>query len=151
MLNQPHTILVVDDEPANLRMFTRLLRQHYKVVCAGNGDDALKILRSEKISLLIADQNMPGMTGVKLLRESMAINKDMVRMMVTGDTGTDTFISAITDGGAIRVIKKPWDPDNLLQIIKGALEKYEVALTTKQAVNRFKEASDLLTKVSRGS
>ena len=150
MLNQPHTILVVDDEPANLRMFTRLLRQHFKVICAKSGEEALKILRLEPVSLLIADQNMPGMTGVKLLGESKLINLDMVRIMVTGDTGSDTFFGAITDGGAIRVIKKPWDPDNLKQIIISALEKYEIALTTKQAVNRFKEASDLLNKVSKG-
>jgi two-component system, NtrC family, response regulator HupR/HoxA len=151
MLNQPHTILVVDDEPANLRMFTRLLRRHFKVICATSGEQALTLLRSEPVSLLIADQRMPGMTGVKLLRESMSINIDMVRMIVTGDTGSDTFISAIKDGGAIRVIKKPWDPDSLLQVIRAALEKYEIASTTKQAIDRFKEASDLLNKVSRGS
>src|SRR5215216_1320588 len=151
MLNQPHTILVVDDEPANLRLFTRLLRQNFKVICATSGEQALKLLRSEPVSLLIADQRMPGMTGVKLLRESMSINMDMVRMIVTGDTGSDTFISAIKDGGAIRVIKKPWDPDSLLQVIISALEKYEIASTTKQAIDRFKEASDLLNKVSRGS
>jgi DNA-binding NtrC family response regulator len=151
MLNQPHTILVVDDEPANLRMFTRLLRQHFKVICATSGEQALKLLRSEPVSLLIADQRMPGMTGVKLLRESMSINMGMVRMIVTGDTGSDTFISAIKDGGAIRVIKKPWDPDSLLQVIITALEKYEIASSTKQAIDRFKEASDLLNKVSRGS
>jgi DNA-binding NtrC family response regulator len=151
MLNQPHTILVVDDEPANLRMFTRLLRQQFKVICATSGNEALQILRSEKVSLLIADQRMPGMTGVKLLRESMSINMEMVRMIVTGDTGTDTFISALKDGGAIRVIKKPWDPDKLLQIIVAALEKHEIASTNKQAIDRLREASDLLTKVSRGS
>lgn len=150
MLNHPHTILVVDDEPANLRLFTRLLRQRFKVICAKSGEEALKILRLEPVSLLIADQNMPGISGVKLLRESKSINLDMVRIMVTGDTGSDTFLSAITDGGAIRVIKKPWDPDSLLKIIVAALEKYEVALSTKQAVSRFKEASDLLNKVSKG-
>jgi two-component system response regulator HupR/HoxA len=122
MLNQPHTILVVDDEPANLRMFTRLLRQQFRVICATSGDEALRILKSEKVSLLIADQHMPGMTGDKLLRESMSINMDIVRMIITGDTGTDTFINAIKKGGAVRVIQKPWDPDSLLQIIVAALE-----------------------------
>ena len=151
MLNQPHTILVVDDEPANLRMFTRLLRQRFKVVCAASGEEALKILRGEKVSLLIADHHMPGMTGDKLLRESMSINIDMVRMIVTGDNGTDTFISAIKQGGAVRVIKKPWDPDELLRIILAALEKYEVVLTNKMAIDRLKETSNLLGRVSRDS
>ncbi|HVG19657.1 MAG TPA: response regulator [Blastocatellia bacterium] len=151
MLNQPHTILVVDDEPANLRMFTRLLRQQFRVICATSGDEALRILKSEKVSLLIADQHMPGMTGDKLLRESMSINMDIVRMIITGDTGTDTFINAIKKGGAVRVIQKPWDPDSLLQIIVAALEKHEIVLTNKKAIDRLKEANDLLSRVSRGS
>ena len=132
-------------------MFTRLLRQQFKVVCATSGEEALKILRAEKVSLLIADQHMPGMNGDKLLRESMSINKDIVRMIITGDTGTDTFISAIKEGGAIRVIQKPWDPNNLLQIIVAALEKHEIVLTNKKAIDRLKEANDLLSRVSRGS
>jgi two-component system response regulator HupR/HoxA len=132
-------------------MFTRLLRQRFKVVCATSGAEALKILRSEKVSLLIADQHMPGMTGDKLLRESMSINIDIVRMIISGDTGTDTFISAIKEGGAVRVIKKPWDPDDLMQIILAALEKHEIVLTNKKAIDRLKEASDLLSRVSRGS
>lgn len=60
MLSQRYTILVVDDEPASLRMFERLLRNHYNVICANNGEEALKILKKEKVSLLISDHRMPG-------------------------------------------------------------------------------------------
>ena len=41
-------------------MFERLLRNHYNVICANNGEEALKILKKEKVSLLISDHRMPG-------------------------------------------------------------------------------------------
>ncbi|HKP86254.1 MAG TPA: response regulator [Blastocatellia bacterium] len=148
MSKQPHTILIVDDEPANIRLLERLLRPVFGVVKASNGPEALGILRSQKVSMLITDQRMPGMTGVELLRESIAINPDMVRMMITGDSANSTFIEAIKNGGAIRVVHKPWDPDKLMQIIVASLEKYDVVLATKQSINRLKQANERLKKVT---
>jgi len=149
MLTQKHTILVVDDEPASLRMFARLLRQHYKVICAASGQEALDVLKREKVSLLISDHRMPGMTGVELLRKSISIDPDMIRIIITGDNGTDTFISALKHGGATRVIKKPWDPDDLLQIIKSALEKHEIMLSNKQAIDQFMNTIKRLNKTPK--
>lgn len=151
MTQQPHTILIVDDEPANLRMLERLLRPAFKVLKAASGPEALAILKSEKVSMLITDQRMPGMTGTELLRESIAINPDTVRIMITGDSANSTFIEAIKNGGAIRVVHKPWDPDALMQIIVNSLEKYDVVLATKQALSRLKQANERLKKVTERS
>jgi DNA-binding NtrC family response regulator len=148
MAEHSHTILIVDDEPANIRMLERLLRPVFKVLKATNGQEALSILRTEKVSMLITDQRMPGMSGTELLRESIAISPDIVRIMVTADSANSTFIEAITNGGAIRVAHKPWDPDKLMQIIVSSLEKYEVVLATKQSLNRLKQANERLKKVS---
>lgn len=150
MLSQKYTILVVDDEPASLRMFERLLRQHYNVICATSGEEALNILKKEKVSLLISDHRMPGITGVELLQKSISIDPDMVRIIITGDTGIDTFVSALKHGGATRVIKKPWDPDELFQIIKSVLEKREIMLNNKQAVDQFMNSIKKLNKPSKG-
>ncbi|HMG32307.1 MAG TPA: response regulator [Blastocatellia bacterium] len=151
MLTKTHSILVVDDESANLRMFERLLRQRFRVLSASNGEEALSILRRERVSLLISDHRMPGMTGVELLRRSMEIDPDMIRMIVTADHGIDTFISALKEGGAIRVIPKPWDPDHLMQSVVFALEKHEVVVANRQAIDRLKQANHLLEQVSKRS
>ncbi|HEV8487181.1 MAG TPA: response regulator, partial [Blastocatellia bacterium] len=55
-----HTILAVDDEPANLRMVERLLRKDHRVLTAGGGEEALEILKREQVSLIVTDQRMPG-------------------------------------------------------------------------------------------
>src|SRR5436853_4003458 len=141
MLQQQHTILAVDDEHANLRLLERLLRHDYRVVTATNGDEALAVLRREKVSLIITDQRMPGMTGTELLRKSRTLDPDMVRMVVTANTDADTFIDAIKNSGAIRVINKPWDPDKVLDLVRNALEKYEVLVCNKQAINQLKQTN----------
>jgi DNA-binding NtrC family response regulator len=147
MMGRPHTILIVDDEPANLRMLERLLRPKFTVIKAISGQVALDVLRSKSISMIITDQGMPGMSGTELLRESLAIDPNLVRIMITGDLGSSTFIEAIKNGGAIRVIHKPWDPDNLMQIIVASLQKHELVLDNQQAISRMREANELLKRV----
>lgn len=149
MLNHTHTILAVDDEPANLRMMERVLRREFKVITATSGEAALAIIKQVKISLIITDQRMPGMTGTEMLRKGRSINPDMVCMVVTASTDTDTFIDAIKNSGAIRVIAKPWDPDTLMQNVKGALEKYELMVDNKQAISRLKLTNEDLDRVVR--
>ena len=147
MLGRPHTILIVDDEPANLRMLERLLRPRFTVIKAASGQEALHVLRSQSFSMIITDQRMPGMSGTELLVESLAIDPNLVRIMITADFGSSTFIEAIRNGGAIRVIHKPWDPDDLMQIIVASLQKHEFVLDNQQAINRLREANEMLKKV----
>ncbi|MGH9763014.1 MAG: response regulator [Blastocatellia bacterium] len=144
-----HTILAVDDEPANLRMLERLLRTEFRVLKAESAEEAMKLLQHEKVSLLITDQRMPGMSGTDLLKKSRAIDPDMVRMVITGNTDSETFIEAIKNSGAIRVINKPWDPDKVLASIKTALEKYEVLIANKQAIDQLKQANQVLDRIAR--
>ena len=59
-----YKILIVDDEPANLRSLERLFRTEYDVLTAGSGPEALDLLRQHDVALLITDQRMPEMTGV---------------------------------------------------------------------------------------
>jgi DNA-binding NtrC family response regulator len=149
MLNHNHTILAVDDEPANLRMLERLLRRDFKVVTAASGEAALAIIKQVKISLVITDQRMPGISGTELLRKAREINPDLVCMVVTANADTDTFIDAIKNSGAIRVISKPWDPDKLLQQVHAALEKYEILADNKQAIKQMKLTSEGLDRIVR--
>ncbi len=130
-----HTILAVDDEPANLRMVERLLRKDYRVLTAGGGEEALEILKREEVSLIVTDQRMPGMTGTDLLRESMQTSPDTVRIILTGYTDTDTLIDAINTSRVYKFVSKPWDPMQLKQTIEEALRDYEKQLEQKRLVD----------------
>jgi response regulator RpfG family c-di-GMP phosphodiesterase len=73
----------------------------------------------------------------------------MVRMVVTANNDTNTFIDAIKNAGAIRVIAKPWDPDKVMVDVSSALEKYELTQRNKQAMNQLKQANEELNRMVR--
>jgi response regulator RpfG family c-di-GMP phosphodiesterase len=143
-----HVVLVVDDEPANLRLMERVLRRYYTVLTANDGQAALEILKREKISVLLTDQRMPGMTGVELLQESLAINPDLVRMMITANTDNDTFAEAINKGGALRVIHKPWDPKQVLQFMNDAIAQRETVIEGREANAQIGQVMDQLRRAA---
>ena len=149
MLNRSHSILVVDDEPVNLRMLERLLRRKFEVITATSGEMALEILKGKNVSMIITDQRMPGISGTELLRKSRAYDPDIVRILVTANSDTDTFIDALQNSGAVRVISKPWDPDKVMQAITSALEKYELMADNRQAMSRLRLVSEELNKIAR--
>lgn len=148
MLKQTHTILVVDDEPSSLLLLERVLRPLYKVITAGSGEVALEVLKTEEISLLITDQRMPGISGTELLRESQLLRPGMVSMLLTSNRDSETFIDAIMNSGAIRVINKPWEASNLLSLVETSLKIYENFLTRKGSIERLKETNLNLDKIA---
>jgi len=68
-LKTNYTILVVDDEKPAVEMIRESLQEKYEVITAQNGKDALKILKTEEIHLILTDEQMPGMSGLELLAE----------------------------------------------------------------------------------
>ena len=147
MLKQTHTILVVDDEPSSLLLLERVLRPSYNVITARSGAEALEVLKAAEISLLITDQRMPGITGTELLREGQLLRPGMVSMLLTSNKDSETFIDAIMNSGAIRVINKPWEAAKLLSLVETSLKIYENFLDRRGSIERLKETSQNLDKI----
>jgi signal transduction histidine kinase len=127
-----HTILVVDDETDNVDALERLFRRKYNVLKATSGKQALKLIDGEKISLIVTDQRMPGMTGVEFLSESMESHPEAIRILLTGFTDIDSVISAINSGQVYRYVTKPWDPVDLANTVDKAIERYELSAELKE-------------------
>jgi signal transduction histidine kinase len=127
-----HSILCVDDEVDNVDALERLFRRKYKVFKATSGDEALKVLDAEKISLIVTDQRMPGMTGVEFLSESMKTHPEAMRILLTGYTDIDSVISAINSGQVYRYVTKPWDPVDLTNTVDKAIERFELSAELKE-------------------
>ncbi len=121
----PYKILIVDDEPANLRTLARLFREDYEVLTAASGDEALVLLGQHDVALLITDQRMPGMTGIELLKKTVPLRPRMVRIILTGYTDVDALVEAINCGQVYRYVAKPWNNDELRLTVKRALEHFE--------------------------
>lgn len=112
-------ILVVDDDPMNLRMAEFSLKQKgYDVLTASSGMDCLTVLQSEKPDLVLLDVEMPKMSGIETLikiRENEDL-KDLTVMFLTADADFDADDEA-GGLGAIGCIHKPFLPPVLAEKI----------------------------------
>lgn len=129
------TILVVDDEPANLRMLERLLRKEYIVLAATSGADALELLKCQEVSLIITDQRMPEMNGTELLRQCMDINPEAVKIILTGHSDIEALIDAINSSRLHKYVSKPWDPMQLKEIVQTAVREYRQRVEERELMN----------------
>lgn len=132
-------ILVVDDEPNQLVTIARILsRQGHEVLTAANGADALDLLDTEEIDVLITDLNMPVMDGLTLLREVADLGARPSTVVLTGYGTIQSAVDAMKYGAADYLIK-PCNPDELKLVIERQLEV--------RALRR--EVSDLRREVKR--
>jgi two-component system response regulator HupR/HoxA len=121
-----YKIMIVDDEPANLRTLLRLFRQEYQVITAESGAEALTLLQQHDVALMISDQRMPQMTGTELMKKAVEVRPQMVKILLTGYTDIGALIESINSGLVYRYLTKPWNNDDLQLTVARALEHYEI-------------------------
>lgn len=138
------TVLVVDDEQSSLNAINRVLRRHFQVILALNSGSALEVLKRENIAVILADQRMPGMTGVELFEKSVQIQPQAVRILITGYTDIDAIIDAINAGGIFYYISKPWEPKDLKLIVQRAAEQHQLMQENERLMQELHEANQKL-------
>ncbi len=115
-------ILVVDDEHLiRWSLEQNLKKQGYEVVTAGNGEDALRIVREDQPDLILLDIQLPGMSGLEVLEKVKEFDEDIVVIMVTAHGGLETAVNAMRLG-AYDYLNKPFNLDEMAIVIKKALE-----------------------------
>jgi DNA-binding NtrC family response regulator len=124
MMNHPikvkPRILLVDDEERILRTLTMLLKMQYQVFSTTDGNEALKILKKEKIHVLISDQRMPLMVGTELLRQAKNLSPQTMRILLTGYADVEAALDSVNEGEIFRYINKPWGPKELRDTVADA-------------------------------
>ena len=132
------TILTVDDDPQVAAAITRDLASHYgadyRIVRASSGPEALRVLttlslRDDPVALIAADQRMPEMTGIEMLRQARTYAPSAKLLLLTAYADTDVAINAINDIGLDYYLLKPWDPpeERLYPIIDDLLDDWRKA------------------------
>src|SRR5688572_20283834 len=86
------SILFVDDEPANLQLFKLQLDDHYRILTANDGAEALSTLEREQVGVVLTDERMPGMRGVDLLAKVFERWPDVGRMIVSAYSDADRLM-----------------------------------------------------------
>ncbi len=114
-------VLVVDDDREMLKLVRIILEgMGFAVHCAGNGKEALDSLMEKNFDIVITDFDMPGMNGLELSEKIFEIAPHMLIVMVTGELSVEISRQAVQKGIAA-VLPKPYKPNELLRIVKGAV------------------------------
>jgi len=148
--SDPITVLIIDDEKDIRDGVERILtRMDCNVLKASKGEDGLKTLEKENVSIVLLDMKMPGMDGMEVLKLIKEMDESIMVIVITGFATVETAIEAMKRG-AYDFIPKPFEPDQLRIVINRASERIRL---TKEAETLEKQRQqtlfDLDTEKSR--
>ncbi len=126
------SVLVVDDESENLDTFRRVFRKDFTLQFAQSGAEALGLIRMHRFDVTLVDYAMPAMNGIELLRHATVLQPTMARLMVTAHEGVDAVRQARVDGVTIAVIPKPWNREQILQVVATVLRLGRMRASVEQ-------------------
>lgn len=130
---QPATLLFVDDEPNILSALRRLFRPlGYRIFTAEGGAQGLALLGQEQVDLVISDMRMPIMDGAQFLEQARQKSPDTMRILLTGYADVSSTIAAINKGEIYRYVAKPWEDNDIVLLVKQALELRNLALEKRR-------------------
>ncbi len=118
-------LLFVDDEKQILIPLKAMFKKQYTVFTAISGPNALEIINSHSIQIIVSDQRMPEMQGVELLKQVKEISPQTVRILLTGYADLNAVVESVNTGEIFRFIEKPWNNERLKNTIAAAANIYE--------------------------
>jgi len=134
-------ILVVDDEASNLESVARIFQKEgLRTRTATHGEQALDVLRRERVNVLVTDLQMPGMSGVDLLRATRAISPETEVVLMTAYGTVGTAVEAMKEG-AYDFLTKPLKRHALVKGVRKALEKQALVEENKRLRARVVQLS----------
>jgi signal transduction histidine kinase len=138
-------VLYVDDERANRIVFEQSFGGRYNVKVLPSAQEALELLKSEAAAVLITDQRMPEMSGHELLVRVKHLYPDIVRVVITAYSDLDPILAAVNEGLVARYIIKPWDRQELEQLLNWSLEAYRMGRESSELQLRLMQTERLVT------
>ncbi|MDJ0841031.1 MAG: diguanylate cyclase [Acidobacteriota bacterium] len=139
-----HTIMLVDDEEPNLKILSVLLGGSYNIMTAMSAEEAMEMIEAmdnpeEKLSLVMCDQRMSGMTGVSFFEKINNKIPKTKRILVTGYLDMEALISSINEAHIYKFIMKPFNRADLMLSVKRAIEAYEMEKQLEDHVKNLEE------------
>jgi len=142
-------VLIVDDEENILASLRRLLRREpYELVSASSAQEALRVMESGPVQLIITDYRMPGMTGTELLHEVQRRWPDTLRIVLSGYSEVKAIISAINEGAIYKFISKPWNDEEIKLNVRRALEQYALQVENERMAREIAQQNERLRELN---
>jgi response regulator RpfG family c-di-GMP phosphodiesterase len=136
-------VLIVDDDSNLLYGLKRVLnKQPYMLLTCRSGDDAMLILKTREVGVLVADEKMPGVTGCDLLAWAAENVPDTVRIMLTGNATKELAIRTINEGRVHHFFTKPCDDVQLAIVIRKSLEDRAALIKNRRLAEVNRDQAD---------
>jgi DNA-binding NtrC family response regulator len=135
-------VVIVDDEEMVLVALSSFLALEtaYEVATFTRAGIALEDLAAQDADVIISDFLMPEMDGLQFLRHARDLRPEVPRIILTGYADKENAIKAINEVGLYQYIEKPWSNDDLLLVIKNAIEKRSLVRKLSQKIEQINRA-----------
>jgi two-component system NtrC family sensor kinase len=138
-------VIYVDDERPNRIVFEQSLGSQFNIRAVAGGREALEVLAETEVAVIVTDMRMPEMSGEQLL----GIVKDKwpstIRMVLTAYSDIEPILEAINKGLVARYIVKPWEREELIQVLRWAIEAWSFGKESVALQRRLLETERLAT------
>jgi DNA-binding NtrC family response regulator len=132
-------LLLVEDDEVFFRPLRRTLeRRGYEVLAAHGAEEALDVLKAEDVDLVLTDRRLPGMDGVELVRQVKAEHPDLAVVVMTAYGTIESAVEAMRLG-ALDYLVKPFEPAELLLVLRRAIEFQELKAASRRTLRRNQE------------
>jgi two-component system probable response regulator PhcQ len=145
-------ILLVDDEPNVTEALKRSLRREpYEFFTAPSGAEALQILDTHRVEIVVSDEQMPGMSGSQFLSVVRKRWPHTIRMILSGQASLESAVRAINEGEVYRFFLKPCNPTDLIVTIRQALAHKRLEAQSRRLLREYQLKSAMLARLSSDS
>ncbi|MEM5582588.1 HD domain-containing phosphohydrolase [Roseibium sp. AS2] len=136
-MSENRKVLLVDDEVHVLHAASRVLRKFVDVTTADGPQEALKQIQTNgPFAVVVSDQNMPGVDGIKLLGIIARKAPSTTRVMLTGNNDQQTAVSAVNDGRIFRFVTKPCDSEDLKKVIEAGIDHHQAMVAERELLEQ---------------
>lgn len=143
-MSEKKRILIVDDNRDVLASIRRTLRRcGFDLTCVHQPSEALTLLSNNEYDLLLSDIDMPGITGHDVMKHANQAQPTMIRVFVTGAGTMDAAVRAINEGEVHRFVRKPFEAEELRDLVREALERKAELDVVAEATTRARHKRNL--------
>jgi len=135
-------ILIVDDEIGPRESLRMILKPHYNILTADNGNSAIQLLQQNEVDVVTLDLKMPGMSGIDTLKEIRSIASDVMVIIITGYGTLKSAIEAIRYG-VFDYIAKPFNVPEIMSIIDKSIQRRKLNLKVKEMLDQRPDISGI--------
>jgi len=122
--NKLPSVLIVDDESNILRSIRRVLhKMEIELILVDSPEKALAVIAERQIDVVISDMKMPNISGAELLTQVAEKQPNTFRVVLSGYADVESILAAINKGRVHRYLYKPWQNEQLIEVINEGIER----------------------------